>query len=85
MKLLHKMTDFLATEILFKDNIKVILICAKHFSFIHTKKALNFLYTEKKNIIFFSSLLTEVFGFFYFLWIIFILNRFSHLATVKLL
>lgn len=48
MELLHKRTDFLATEVLLKDNIKVILICAKHFSSIHTKKAPNFLYPEKK-------------------------------------
>lgn len=32
MNLLHKMIDFLATEVLFKDNVKGILICAKHFS-----------------------------------------------------
>jgi len=45
------MTDFLAPEVLFKDNVKVILIYAKHFSSTQ-KKALNFLYTEKNTVVF---------------------------------
>lgn len=38
MNLLHKMIDFLATEVLFKDNVKGILIYAKHFSPIQKNK-----------------------------------------------
>lgn len=56
MKLLHKMIDFIATEVLFKDNIKVILIYAKHFS--STQKRLLISSILKKNsIVFFSSLM----------------------------
>lgn len=60
MNLLHKMIDFLATEFLFKDNIKGILIYAKHFSPIRKKKRLLISSTQKKKnaIVVFFSLMT---------------------------
>lgn len=52
MKLLRKMIDFIATEVLFKDNIKVILIYAKHFS--STQKRLLISSILKKMLLYFS-------------------------------